>query len=424
MQNSNRLYYLDWLRVAAIIGVLFFHSAMPFAAESDWHIKNHETSNLFLEFNFFLSRFRMPLLFFISGAVAHFILKSKTSGEFIWLRFKRLIVPVITGMILIVPIQVYMERLNQGFSGDLPDFYSTILTSGAYPRGNMSWHHLWFIVYLFVYDLLLAPLFKLTTNLKGDHPFFNKLAAGKNVYFLMIPSVILFAAMVRYFPQTHNLVNDWCWFIYWMLFFVAGFFVLRFPALALSLERNRRVSLTAGVASFLFVNYLRWNDLEPADRIIDLSSAVKTYAYLSLYAITAWCWVFGIIGYGRRYLNNYHFSLRYLNEAAYPFYILHQSVIVVIAFYVVKTSDTILSKYLFLVITSLITSIFIYHLFIRPFAWIRFLMGGKMKPGLPGNMGVTAKTKIITKEGLPEPTGTGVLTSNLDPSRPEALRTF
>src|SRR5688572_3536090 len=102
MQDSNRLYYLDWLRIGAIIGVLFFHSAMPFAAESDWHIKNNETSSLFLEFNFFLSRFRMPLLFFISGAVAHFILKRKTGGEFIWLRFKRLMIPVIVGIIFIV----------------------------------------------------------------------------------------------------------------------------------------------------------------------------------------------------------------------------------------------------------------------------------------------------------------------------------
>jgi glucan biosynthesis protein C len=399
MQDSNRLYYLDWLRVAAIIGVLFFHSSMPFAAESDWHIKNHETSDLFLEFNFFLSRFRMPLLFFISGAVAHFILKKKTSGQFIWLRFQRLIIPVVVGMIFIVPVQVYMERLNQGFSGGLLHFYSTIFTSGAYPEGNLSWHHLWFIVYLFVYDLLFAPLFKMTTNIKDNHPVLYTLAAGKNIYLLMVPSVILFAAMVRHFPQTHNLVNDWCWFIYWMLFFVAGFFVLRFPVLALSLERNRRASLTAGVSTFLFINYLRWNDLEPAGEIIDLVSGIKTYAWLSLFAINAWCWVFGIIGYGRKYLNNYHLSLRYLNEAAYPFYILHQSVIVVIAFYVVRTSDTILSKYLFLVIASLITTIFIYHLFIRPFGWARFLMGGKKKSEMPDIAKVKPGEKM-TKKGV------------------------
>src|SRR5688500_12453044 len=108
MADTKRVYFLDWLRIFAILGVLFFHSAMPFATESDWHIKNDKTSELFLEFNFFLSRFRMPLLFFISGAVAFFMLKSKTTGQFISLRFERLFVPLLSGMLLVVPVQVYL----------------------------------------------------------------------------------------------------------------------------------------------------------------------------------------------------------------------------------------------------------------------------------------------------------------------------
>ena len=116
MQSSTRQSYLDWLRIIAILGVLFFHSAMPFAAESDWHIRNQETSPLLMEFNFFLSRFRMPLLFFISGAVAYFMLQKRTAGQFIGLRFRRVFIPLVFGMLVIVPLQVYMERLNQGFN--------------------------------------------------------------------------------------------------------------------------------------------------------------------------------------------------------------------------------------------------------------------------------------------------------------------
>ena len=377
MQDSKRLFFLDWLRIAAILGVLFFHSAMPFAAESDWHIKNSETSELFLEFNFFLSKFRMPLLFFISGAVAHLILQRKTSSEFIILRVKRLLIPVAFGMLLIVPVQVYMERINQGFTGNFADFYPTVFTSGGYPKGNLSWHHLWFIVYLFVYDLLMAPIFKLIANKGNNWPLINFLSRGKKIYFLILPSVVLFTAMVGYFPQTHNLVNDWWWFIYWLLFFVAGFLCLRFPGLLSSLEANRRLSLTIGVLMLFFINYLRWNDLEPVPLSGGILSRILDYGYTSLYAITAWTWVFAIIGYGKRYLNKSHRSLSYLNTAAYPFYILHQTVIVVIAFYVVKTNDTIMAKYVFVVIATFLTTMFIYHLFIRPFAITRFLFGGK-----------------------------------------------
>lgn len=144
MHNLNRQSYLDWLRILAIFGVLLFHSAMPFVAEWEWHIKNKETSNLLMEFNFFLSRFRMPLLFFISGTVAYFMFQRRSSMRFIGLRFTRLFVPLVFGMLLIVPIQVYMERVNQGFKGNFFEFYPSVFTTGAYPKGNLSWHHLWF----------------------------------------------------------------------------------------------------------------------------------------------------------------------------------------------------------------------------------------------------------------------------------------
>ena len=124
--ETNRQSYLDWLRCFAILGVLLFHSAMPFAAEEWWHIKNKENSELFAEFNFWLSRFRMPLLFFVSGAVSYFILQRKSAGKFVSMRFHRLMVPLIFGMLVVVPPQIYMERITQGFKGNFLDFYPAI----------------------------------------------------------------------------------------------------------------------------------------------------------------------------------------------------------------------------------------------------------------------------------------------------------
>ena len=377
MQTTNRQSYLDWLRIMAIAGVLFFHSAMPFAAEESWHIKNSETSNLFLEFNFFMSRFRMPLLFFISGAVAFFMLQKRTAAQFIGLRFRRLFIPLLFGMLLIVPLQVYMERVNQGFKGNFFQFYPSIFNTGPYPEGNLSWHHLWFVAYLFVYDVALAPLFKWLIRNKQRLVFFNWLAKGKRVYVLMAPSVILFAALVVHFPETHDLINDWCWFIYWLLFFLTGFICLCFPALVKSLERNRRTSFGLAFLSIIIINYLRWNQLEPFDVLTNWQNDPRTYIYFSLKAVTAWLWVYTAVGYGKRYLDKKHSVLHYLNSAVYPFYILHQTVVVVIAYYVVRTTDSILLKYSFIVLVSFLLSMAIYHVFIRPFAITRFLFGSK-----------------------------------------------
>lgn len=86
--QSSRQAWLDWLWILAMLGVLFFYSTMSYVAEWGCHLKNKDTSNLLMELNFWLSRFRMPLLFFVSWAVAWFILQKNSGAAFIGLRFK------------------------------------------------------------------------------------------------------------------------------------------------------------------------------------------------------------------------------------------------------------------------------------------------------------------------------------------------
>jgi glucans biosynthesis protein C len=380
-QPTSRQAYLDWLRILAIIGVLVFHSAMAFVAEWEWHIKNKDTSELLMEFNFWLSRFRMPLLFFISGTVCYFMLRKKSGWSFVGLRFRRLFIPLLIGMLVIVPPQVYMERLTQGFTGNYADFYPTIFTTGPYPQGNLSWHHLWFILYLFIYDVLFTPLFVwlLSDKGKGFLQKLNWLASGKNIYIIIIPSVIWYTCMVIDHPGTNNLVDDWNNIIYWPMFLLAGFLCIAHPLFMDSLERNRRFSLALAFLSFITINYIRWNDVEPFDIIQNWRTDWRTYGFLALYPITAWAWVFTGIGYGKRYLNRPHKALDYVNQAVYPFYILHQTVIVILVFYVVQTQETIISKYLFVVILSFTISMILLHVFIRPYKVTRFLFGMKPK---------------------------------------------
>lgn len=377
MQTSNRHSYLDWLRIAAIMGVLLFHSAMPFAAEEQWHIRNTERSNLLMEGTFFLSRFRMPLLFFISGAVAFFMLQRRTAGQFIGLRFRRLFIPLVFGMLTLVPVQVYMERVANGYSGHFFDFYPTIFTTGPYPEGNFSWHHLWFIAYLFVYDVVLAPLFRWCVTNRHRLTFFEALARGQRIYGILLLPVVCHAALTLRFPQTNDFIHDWNRHLYWVFFLVCGFLCMCVPGLVGSLERNRRTSLSLAVLAVFLLNYLRWNGLEPDEVLPNWKEDPRTYLYLALYAATAWLWVFALIGYGKRYLDRKSSALGYINRAVYPFYILHQTVIVVIAYYVVRTTDTIGMKYGFTVIASFLVTMAIYHLFVRPFPLLAFLFGAK-----------------------------------------------
>ncbi|MGF7042668.1 acyltransferase family protein [Mucilaginibacter lappiensis] len=381
METTQRQTYLDWLRILSILGVLLFHSAMPYASDMGWHIKNHETSNLMMESNLFMHLFRMPLLFFISGTVSYYMMQRRSTLSFIGLRFRRLFIPLLVGVFIIVPPQIYMERLTTGFKGSYWDFYKTVFGFIPYPKGSLGWNHLWFIGYLLIYDLLFAPLFAWLVSTKSNR-FKQKLsllANDKWVYVLMVPGVVWFGLLAAKLPETNNLVDDGCYFVYWLLFLLAGFICILQPKLMDSLERNRHFALTIGFLSLVVWEYMRWNKIEPGYSGWHFENAIFYYLFTSLQAIIGWAWVLALIGYGKRYLNRPHHSLNYLNQAVYPFYILHQTVIVLVSFYIVQVSnESILSKYIYTVGITFFITVLTYHLLIKPYAPMRFLFG--MKP--------------------------------------------
>ena len=143
--------------------------------------------------------------------------------------------------------------------------------------------------------------------------------------------------------------------------------------------RNRRLSLAIALICIVWINYYRWNSLEPWKLHENWRDLPQTYFYFSLRSINTWFWIFALLGYGKRYLNKPSPLLNYANEGILPFYVLHQTIIIIIGFYVIRTTDTILLKYLFTSMVSLMITILIYHLFIRPFNLMRFLFGMKPK---------------------------------------------
>lgn len=381
MEATQRQTYLDWLRILSILGVLIFHSAMPYVAEDDWHIKNAETSSLMLESNLFLHLFRMPLLFFISGTVSYYMMQRRSAVNFIGLRLRRLFIPLLVGMFIIVPPQIYMERLAHGYQGSFWDWYPSVFNFVPYPKGSFSWHHLWFIAYLLIYDMIFSPLFAwlISPQSEAFKARLAVLAKGKWVYVLMLPGIVWYVLMSRSFPETNDLTHDFCYFVYWLFFLLAGFICIWQPKLMGSLERNRRFALTIGFLGIVLLDYLRWNKIEPSHDRWHVQSVIFTYLFDTLKPIIAWGWVLALIGYGKHYLNSKHEALNYLNQAVYPFYILHQTVIVILVYYFIPlANESILSKYIYTLGTTFFITVLTYHLLIRPFALTRFLFG--MKP--------------------------------------------
>jgi glucans biosynthesis protein C len=373
-----RRHDLDWLRVLAITVLIFFHAAMPFVAEWGWHLKNTETSHLLLEVNHFLHGWRMPLLFLISGVGTAYALGTRTPGAYLRERMRRLLLPLVFGVLVVVPPQIYMERLAAGraFRSYL-DFYPTVFTTGPYPAGNLSWHHLWFVAYLFLYSAALLPVF---AALRGERR--RRVAAAlcgvvdrAGLWVAALPLALPLAFLLPRFPGPQDVVHDWAMLLYYMLFFLYGYLLSDADALWHRIEAHRGASFRWAVLASLAIDYLRWNGLEPG-----MHDGAPFALYAALIAVAGWYWVVAILGYARRYLNFTSGVLRHANEGIYPVYILHQTVTVVLAFYVLPLAEGVFAKFLFLGFCTLALSWALYEVLVRPFAVTRLLFGLRPLP--------------------------------------------
>ncbi|HRQ77906.1 MAG TPA: acyltransferase family protein [Gemmatimonadaceae bacterium] len=369
----TRRHDLDWLRAIAILLLLFFHSAMPFATDMDWHLKSAETSDLLREFNFFVSRFRMALLFVIAGVAAQFVLRRRSVGGFLRDRALRLLVPLTFGIFVVVPPQIYFEWLAKArFEGSYLAFWPQVLEFVPYPQGAFSYHHLWFIFYLFLYSALLVPLLAAARTPRGAERLARVRAwiARHSVHWLALPIVAAYALLLEHFTGVQDIVHDGAMFLTYFLYFATGWLIGIDAGIWQRILDGRRASLTAAFLMLLVITGLRWNHARP-----ETGFTPERVAYLALLAAHAWCWVMAILGYGRRWLDRDHPVLAWTRDASYPFYILHQTVIVAVAYYVIPTQESVIAKFLFTSIVSLVVSVGLYETLVRPYAPVRWLFG-------------------------------------------------
>jgi glucans biosynthesis protein C len=375
--RGPRSYDLDWLRFIAIVILLFFHTGMWFN-EWGWHVKNNETSVTFQYWMIWSHYFRMPLLLFISGAGTYMALGKRTPKKFASERFRRLFIPLVFGMFVIVPPQIYYEHIN-AYSGYW-NFYKTVFNFIPYPAGSFSWHHLWFILYLFLYSLLALPLLNFLRSEKSRA--FKRITLqflAKPVGVLLIPSgfILITQILLRpYFPEeTHDLARDWAFFTLYFIFFAMGAISYSIPDLWKAIGANRQYLLLAMLFSIIpfYVCYFHYRQLialpweeDTIDTIFDVSAI-----------FVSWFTVITIIAYGQHYLNKPHPWLSKINEGLYPFYILHQTVIIAIGYYICQLDWSISAKYWAISLLTLIFCVALYLALIRTNKVMRFLFGLK-----------------------------------------------
>ncbi|HEX6892562.1 MAG TPA: acyltransferase family protein [Chryseolinea sp.] len=377
--DFTRRHDLDWLRLIAIIILLFYHTGMLFNPWG-WHVKNDETSESFRYWMVFLHYWRMPLLLFISGAGTYMALGKRTPAEYAGERFKRLFIPLVFGMFVIVPPQIYYEHISNYAS--YLDFYKTVFDFIPYPKGSFSWHHLWFVAYLLLFSLIAIPLLIFLRSPRSDRfkgQLSNILSRPAGVLLIPTLGILITQIILRpYFPEeTHALLDDWAFFVFYFCFFVFGSICYSSRQIWESLGNNRKHLIAAAVFVLVpfyafYLHLLNLIDLPWTDQQVEISFDVTA-------VFVSWFWVITVIAFGQHYLNRAQAWLNRVNEGLYPFYILHQTAIITIGYYVCQLEWSIAAKFWTVSILTIVSCTVFYLVLIRPFNLMRILFGVKLK---------------------------------------------
>lgn len=376
-QAVQRRHYIDWIRVLAFFLLIFFHCAMPFVIFG-WEVKNEETSMALSRFIWWMHQWRIPLLFFISGVGIHFSLQKRSVFKFAGERVVRLFIPLLFAMFFTIPLQVYFEKLQQGkITGSYAEFYPSVWEMVPYPDGSLTWSHMWFVVYLFVFCLLLLPVFSLF-KIKVLASFKQKAASFLSNPLLLVALVVPFTSyyftLYLSFPEQQSLLDDWFLFVYSITLLFYGYVLGGSDQFWERCARYRYVFLSLAVtcAVYLFVNYWWRMDLPK-------QKGPGLYIYGSVNSLHIWCIILTAAGFAKKHLNFSNRFLQYANEAVYPFYILHQTLIVAFGYYIVQWSLPIVLKLSILVLLCFVSLYLLYHWIIKRFKITRVLYGLKWK---------------------------------------------
>lgn len=376
MTINERRYDIDWLRILAMFSVFLFHCARYFDHEG-WHVKNLRLSLGFSVFVGILVQWIMPIFFVLSGQSSRFALNFRSAGQFLGERFKRLVIPLVFGIFILVPPQVYIERFTGGqFSGSFFRFYPHYFDGFYGFGGNFAWMglHLWFLLMLFLFSLLTLPLL-LALKKEGVSRWSGKLAS----FFEKSGAILLWAiplAFMEFLFHPDGLgqrnFGGWNIFVY-LVFFLFGYLLASDERYKLSVERQRTIFLALAAITTLIGYYIRRSGFYPPFGSFE-------YFWVSLLrTFNSWVWVLAILGIGSRHLAFRNRLSKYANEAVLPFYILHQTVIVIIGFFILDWNAAVFAKYLILGTVSFIVILTIYEFLVKRLGFLRFLFGMKQK---------------------------------------------
>jgi peptidoglycan/LPS O-acetylase OafA/YrhL len=383
----DRRYDLDWIRVGAFFLLILYHVGM-FYVPWDWHVKSpHPVEKLELAM-FLTNPWRLTLLFLVSGAATRFMADKVTIGKLTGARVARLLPPLLFAMLVIVPPQSYYQVVeyiaaHPGTSLTVENFWIRYVTASGHwcsADGCLitpTWNHMWFVAYLLFYTLVLAGLLLVRKRLGAQvQAFAETVLRGAGL--ILWP--IVFLGLVRAwlyprFGETHALVGDH--YVHAVSF---PAFLLGFGLAKSDLLRDRLIAARWPALGLAAAAYIGWAAYAWIYRADDATPPeALRFAMRFVYATDTWCAIAAILGFGAKHLNRETPVLRYLTLGVFPFYLVHQTLIVVMAHHLAKLNLYQPLEALILIVLTFAGCLATYEL-VRRIPGVRILFGLKGQP--------------------------------------------
>ncbi|MBB5716637.1 acyltransferase family protein [Sphingomonas aerophila] len=371
----ERHYGMDWLRIGAFGLLILYHIGMVFVP---WGFQVKTAHPLaWVEIPMFLTNpWRLTLLFVVSGYASRALLaKAGSAGAFLRSRSTRLLIPLLFGVAVIVPPQAWIELTTQhGYARGYLDFLAhdyfrfRFLDGIALPTYN----HLWFVAYLWVYSVGLAIGVAIVGGARLQ-ALFDPVFGGWRA--LVIPAayiVLLETVLFHQVEDTHDFVGDGVAHLRYVPAFLFGFAMARSPIVMAAFARHWRTSGAVALACFATIAalLLAWPDFTFPD------SPAVLWTYRVARHLETWTAIAALIGIAERLLNHDHRWRSTLAEATFPFYIVHQTIIVLVEGALLPLHVGPLVEFAILVVTTVACCWIFYVAGVR-IGWLRPLIGLK-----------------------------------------------
>ena len=392
VSQADRLFFLDWVRILAFAILVFYHVGMYYVTW-EFHVKSPHASTVLEPWMRLSSPWRMDLLFVVSGAATSFmLLRQGASGALLRLRARRLLIPLLFGMLVVVPPQSWLEVMQKlGFAGSYFDFmrlylsgYQGFCLASGRCLISPTWNHLWFLPYLFLYTVLLwlglrrwpALLERLGTWIGG---------ALRGAGLLVWPTLYLAVTMLllrKTFPQNYSVWGDWFSHSQYFAMFILGAALARITDTFLGASQGA----SPGTSVTIWWQMAQWRWMALALALAAWLTLVQApwlarQAQLPMrsigpwaYSVQQWCAVVAALGFAQIHLNRDGPVRRYLTQAVFPVYILHQTLILLLAYSIAPLAlNPVLEGGLLVALTLMLS--FAGFEVVRRVRWLRPLFG-------------------------------------------------